>query len=255
MPSKRTGCERHKLRTPWSPIHREKGTIERKKNNRNYEKQKTRTILWNSLGGQEYDWITLHRLAPLLHNDVAVSMPSSSCVIGSYPAGISENIWTEYATWCPTVDTTHAAGTSLTSFGGDARYQIVADWRFGRRDQLKSLESRHPQSTYRHYDVFPGLQHRRRRACYTVTLSPDARSPRCLKLAGSAEAFPPRVRSPEQHNQLQQRELQHSMTIDERWEGWTLHAIKMNVRTGEDNGRHLWPRLFQKIADGKTSSA
>ena len=46
---------------------------------------------------------------------------------------------------------------------------------------------------------------------------------------------------------------QHSMKIDEQWECWTLCAIKMKARTGGEKGRHLWPRLVQKIAEGETS--
>ena len=41
------------------------------------------------------------------------------------------------------------------------------------------------------------------------------------------------------------------MEIDEQWECWTLSAIKMKLRTG-GKGLHLWPRLVQKIAEGKT---
>ena len=43
------------------------------------------------------------------------------------------------------------------------------------------------------------------------------------------------------------------MKIDEQWECWTLCAIKMRARNGGKKGRHLWPRLVQKIAEGKTS--
>ena len=43
------------------------------------------------------------------------------------------------------------------------------------------------------------------------------------------------------------------MKIDEQWECWTLCATKINARTGREKGRHLWPRLVQKIAEGETS--
>ena len=45
---------------------------------------------------------------------------------------------------------------------------------------------------------------------------------------------------------------QHSTKIDEPWECWTLCAIKIEG-TGGGKGRHLWPRIVQKIAEGKTS--
>ena len=41
------------------------------------------------------------------------------------------------------------------------------------------------------------------------------------------------------------------MEIDEQWECWTLCVIKMKARAGEENGRHLWTRLVQKIAERK----
>ena len=40
------------------------------------------------------------------------------------------------------------------------------------------------------------------------------------------------------------------MKIDEQWEWWTLCAIKMKARSG-GKGRHLWPRLVQKMTEGK----
>ena len=40
--------------------------------------------------------------------------------------------------------------------------------------------------------------------------------------------------------------------MDEQWECWTLCAIEIKARTGGGKGRHLWPRLVQKIAEGKT---
>ena len=45
------------------------------------------------------------------------------------------------------------------------------------------------------------------------------------------------------------------MKIDEQWECWTLCAIKTAVGTyrGGEKGRHLWPRLVQTVAEGKTS--
>ena len=43
------------------------------------------------------------------------------------------------------------------------------------------------------------------------------------------------------------------MKIDQQWECWTLCATKMKARTGGAKGRHLWPRLVHKIAEGKTS--
>ena len=41
------------------------------------------------------------------------------------------------------------------------------------------------------------------------------------------------------------------MKINEQWECWTLIVcvIKMKARTAGENGRHLWTRLVQKIAE------
>ena len=43
------------------------------------------------------------------------------------------------------------------------------------------------------------------------------------------------------------------MKINEQWECWTLIVcvIKMKARTAGENGRHLWTRLVQKIAECK----
>ena len=42
------------------------------------------------------------------------------------------------------------------------------------------------------------------------------------------------------------------MKIYEQLECWTLRG-KMNARTGGEKGWHVWSRLVQKTAEGKTS--
>ena len=42
------------------------------------------------------------------------------------------------------------------------------------------------------------------------------------------------------------------MKIGEQFECWILQVIKMKAPTGGGKGRHLWPRLAEKIAEAQT---